>query len=372
MTIHLAQLALPAASEPGPALRGIADVDAESSLESVGVDMAESAEQKVVRYGVQDFSEKIYLVALAEPPATGRVSEFGLPLIPSTEPADQCEVLGYAWLGLPRRDNLHLVQFDLIVRSQQRGRGIGTALLGAIEDIARIRNRTTLQGWGEYAPEPESEQLVPRTGVGTIPVNSSVRFALSHGMELMQAECHSVLPLPVPPDRIAELRDVVPDDDYRLVQWEGLTPQEYLKAMAQLRTRMSMDVPIGDLDSEPEVWDEERVRVSEEAETAGVRMFTTVARHDPTGELVGYTVIGVPDAKPAHPYQQDTLVIAAHRGHRLGMRLKLANLEYLQREFTGAEGVHTWNAGENDQMLAINTAIGFEPRTWKAAWEKKL
>lgn len=37
-----------------------------------------------------------------------------------------------------------------------------------------------------------------------------------------------------------------------------------------------------------------------------------------------------------------------------------------------ARRLHTWNASENDHMLSINVALGFEVRTVVAAWQKKL
>lgn len=34
--------------------------------------------------------------------------------------------------------------------------------------------------------------------------------------------------------------------------------------------------------------------------------------------------------------------------------------------------VHTWNAGENSHMLAINTALGFRPVSLEGVWEKRM
>ena len=59
--------------------------------------------------------------------------------------------------------------------------------------------------------------------------------------------------------------------------------------------------------------------------------------------------------------QDDTLVLKEHRGHRLGMLLKVANLEFLQRERPGHPAVTTFNAAENEHMLAVNDALGFVP-----------
>jgi GNAT superfamily N-acetyltransferase len=70
--------------------------------------------------------------------------------------------------------------------------------------------------------------------------------------------------------------------------------------------------------------------------------------------------------------QEDTLVLREHRGHRLGMLLKVANLQYLEQVAPGHPGVLTWNAEENRAMLDVNEAVGFEPIGYEGAWRKDL
>ena len=140
--------------------------------------------------------------------------------------------------------------------------------------------------------------------------------------------------------------------------------------MAQIMARMSTDVPSGDLELEPEVWDAARVAESDRVATRmGRARLTTIARHVPTGEIVAYTVIESPSDKPQAAYQEDTLVHAEHRGHRLGMLVKAGNREQLGRELPAVRRIHTWNAGENEHMLAINRALGFTDRTVEGGWQ---
>jgi hypothetical protein len=56
-----------------------------------------------------------------------------------------------------------------------------------------------------------------------------------------------------------------------------------------------------------------------------------------------------------------TLVLRSHRGHRLGLAVKVANLQSLQSRSLPVPMVHSWNAEENDQMARINEALGFVP-----------
>mgnify|MGYP002653344585 CR=1 FL=1 len=61
-----------------------------------------------------------------------------------------------------------------------------------------------------------------------------------------------------------------------------------------------------------------------------------------------------------------------HRGHGLGLRVKAVNLLALREAVPTVRRVHTWNAGENAHMLAINTALGFRPVSLEGVWEKRM
>ena len=72
------------------------------------------------------------------------------------------------------------------------------------------------------------------------------------------------------------------------------------------------------------------------------------------------------------PAQFATLVLKEHRGHKLGMLLKVANLAHLQREQPGHPSITTFNAEENRFMLDVNEAVGFVPIAAESAWRKDL
>ena len=55
-------------------------------------------------------------------------------------------------------------------------------------------------------------------------------------------------------------------------------------------------------------------------------------------------------------------MVAAHRGHRLGLRMKLAMLEWLRAERRDVEVIDTWNVPGNAPMIAINDALGVSGR----------
>jgi GNAT superfamily N-acetyltransferase len=83
-----------------------------------------------------------------------------------------------------------------------------------------------------------------------------------------------------------------------------------------------------------------------------------LARHRATGEAAALTMLCVHEPRPAIAAQEDTSVLPAHRGRRLGLRLKLAMLDWLREDRPDVEYADTWNVPENAPMIAINDALG--------------
>lgn len=290
-------------------------------------------------------------------------------------------VVGAALVNVPTQDNPHLAVAETWVRPEARRRGAGRALLDAAESAARAEHRRTLIVMSTHrAPSDGEATAGARSGTGAVPAaDPAARLAGARGYALEQVERFSTFAFPLDDARRAAVRRAYDDaalaagDVYRLVAWTGPTPAEHLDAMAVLRTRMSTDVPTADLALDEEPWDAERVRahdreVVEEGRVAAV----VAAQHVPTGELVAFTVVEWPPALPEVAYQQDTLVVAAHRGHRLGMLVKTAQLLRLEDLWPGLRRLHTWNAQENDHMLAINVALGFTPTGVLGMWQRDL
>jgi hypothetical protein len=180
--------------------------------------------------------------------------------------------------------------------------------------------------------------------------------------------------LAVPPRDPQVLRDLAASaraaaGDYRLVQWTGPTPPRWRTDIAALIARMSTDAPMGELTVPPRRWDADRVRERDEARVAnGVRStVTAVAAAD--GHLVAYTEIVTCAAEDGFAEQSDTLVAPAHRGHRLGLWVKLANLELLVGAHPEVRAIDTFNADDNRWMIAINEAMGFAPLLRVRDWE---
>jgi GNAT superfamily N-acetyltransferase len=98
----------------------------------------------------------------------------------------------------------------------------------------------------------------------------------------------------------------------------------------------------------------------------------TTAAVDRTGRLVGFTMIAGDTATRWFGWQQDTIVAPEHRGHRLGTRIKVANLKLARRECPELRLIETCNADSNPYMVAINKAMGFRPHLRAVDWQLNL
>ena len=88
--------------------------------------------------------------------------------------------------------------------------------------------------------------------------------------------------------------------------------------------------------------------------------------------MVAYAVAAVSNAHHGHVDQWGTLVDPAHRGHRLGLAVKCAQLQALCDGFPDKDFIATTNAETNAHMVAINEALGFEVTQVYGDFQKRL
>lgn len=251
--------------------------------------------------------------------------------------------------------------------------GIGAALSEKLQGVARadgIRKAIV------YAVSPygAGNRLLAPTGFGSVPKdNPEVRFLLGHGYRLEQVVRGSRLALPT--DVAARLAENVETTgpDYALHFWVDRTPERWREEMAFLRQLMSTEEPDAGLDEPEDIWSVDRLVANEDRLADSPRSLVTAAvEHLPSGTIAGFTTLSVPRELDRTISQEDTLVRREHRGHRLGMLLKLANLAEVQRLFPGHPAVITFNAEENRHMLDVNESVGFVPIGYEGAWRRDL
>ena len=253
-------------------------------------------------------------------------------------------VVGVADLILPLGDNEHLAELEISVHPERRRRGVGRALHAEATRRRRTDGRTSDLG-EVFAPVDGTE-------------SPALAFARALGYADAHGEHHLVLGLPVDDDRVAALGGTAPAAGYDIVTWRNRCPDDLLDDYVAMRNRMSADAPLGDVDYVPPVMDRERIRLEEERITRTYDSVVAAARRQVDGVLAGYSLTylahGSTDA-----FQDDTLVMPDHRGHRLGLALKLATLRIVQRDHPDRTAYHSWTDPENHAMYRTNEGFGY-------------
>jgi len=260
-------------------------------------------------------------------------------------------------------DNLSVAELAVGTVPSQRGKGHGSAMVAHLEREALRRGRTTVTAgvaWpADGHPEGEGEPYL--------------EFALHRGYALGLVDVQRRLKLPVDESLLDQLsREAAAfHEGYTLRSWAGAVPDELLQGWAELTASLMTEAPLGEMDREPEAVDLAAVR-EDEALIAqqGRAMYATVAQ-DRHGEVVAYSNLVISESSE-RAFQWGTLVSRAHRGHRLGLAVKVANLRLLQHQRPDATAVITWNADVNAHMIGVNERIGFRPVERAGELQKKL
>jgi GNAT superfamily N-acetyltransferase/RimJ/RimL family protein N-acetyltransferase len=259
---------------------------------------------------------------------------------------------GWYVLSLPQRENRHLGRVTPMVHASRRRAGLGTALVRHVAARAHRLGRTLL--------ESNAREDSPGSA-----------FARRFGARLTITEVRSVLQVsPSDAGRLAALRGTAEKAarGYSLLSWDGPVPEEQHAAVAATQSSVA-DMP-RPASQDEQLWDAERVRQSGHRVAAqGLRYYTAAARSVATGELAGLSQLGVDPAEPTWGHQELTVVARPHRGHRLGLLVKLAMLELLAEREPQLTRIITGNADGNKHMIAINAELGFRVLDRWPNWE---
>src|ERR1700729_1913972 len=251
---------------------------------------------------------------------------------------------GWYYMLLPQRENRDRAYLYLDVHPAWRRRGIGTALLRHAAGRAAGGGRSVL-------------------GREAFQGSAGAAFAARVGATAGLVEARRVLALgQIPAGRITRLREQAARAaaGYSLVSWDGRTPDEYLARCAEVENAMA-DAP-HDAGEEPEVWDADRYReqIDDLREKRGRHVYTLAALHDASGEMAAVTAVEADRDNRGWGHQLLTAVTRPHRGHRLGLLVKTAMLDWLAEAEPQLERVVTGTAAANQHMIAIKEELGYE------------
>lgn len=274
-------------------------------------------------------------------------------------------IVGAVKVSRPLSDNLHLFQIYAVVLPDHRRRGIGRALLDRSVEIGRTHG-CRVQTANASEPLPDAP---PRTTDGR-------DFLLGNGFSVANTMRSRRVELSAIDGKIEQ--DLLDEswpraEGYELVQWVGATPAEHAPGAAGLASRLLADVPLGDLEVEQVHYDADRYLAEEEAHLRhGNDFVCTYVRHVDSGDLVAHSVVCVQDEIPTYGWQWITLVHPDHRGHRLGMIVKIENHRLLRRAKPGVRWIETSNAEVNSHMVAINEKLGFTEFSRHLAFQREI
>jgi mycothiol synthase len=250
--------------------------------------------------------------------------------------AETGRLTGIAYLMLLGDQPSDLAAIDITVHPQQRRRGAGTALLREVVTAASGRHALLIEGISDGS--------------------AGQAWADAEGFVVAQRTVQLTVELATVDPR----RWRVPSaPGYRLARWTGCTPADLLDSYAAARNAIA-EAPHGEMSfTEPE-WTSERVRDEEAtARRRGCELRVVTAVHESSAEVAGFTYLEVYRHQPDLAIQQDTAVLARHRGHGLGASMKAANLEWLTADRPVVTQVRTSNAADNVHMLRVNRQVGF-------------
>jgi GNAT superfamily N-acetyltransferase len=273
-------------------------------------------------------------------------------------------VLGMGLMEFPLLENSHSAEILLAVHPDRRRRGVGTAVVETMDERAAANGRRTLN-------------TIVDVPVALGAQHASTFFAPTVGFTTTLGGNRRHLRLPLDEGRADDLREVIANadnaSDYQTMVFETPWPPELLDDECMLLRVMSTDEPAGDGERQAEHWDEERLRENDELLAArGVRKLAAVAQHVPSGQVVAMTELLIADDTPGQSWQMITVVHPDHRGHRLGLAIKLANVDFLAERAPKVRLVETGNASVNSPMIAVNDMLGFEIASEGMFWQKQL
>jgi len=253
-------------------------------------------------------------------------------------PDDADEPVGAMAVDLPTRDNLHLVWAQIWVHPNNRRQGHGSAIMNEVLRIAHEAGRSTI--WVGTAEDDQGAQHFVQ--------KFAFRYA-SHDARRRQVLAE------VDKNEIQRLWSLAQSaaTDYRLERLGWPTSDENLSELVEVTAAIN-DAPMGDLTYEDEKFDLKRLQDRETALMGrGDRGYRVIARHRRTGEVGGHTMMITSPLQPDSGGQADTAVARQHRGHRLGLLLKIEMMHWLAEAEPQLKIIETWNNVDNDFMIKV-------------------
>jgi GNAT superfamily N-acetyltransferase len=259
-------------------------------------------------------------------------------------PKDASDPVGALAVDLPTRDNLHLMWASIWVHPDHRRRGHGSVIMNEALRLTREAGRSTI--WvGTAEDDQGARQFVEGFGFAYASHDARRRQVLA---QVDQAEIQRLWAMAA-----------AAASDYCLERLQPPIPDKVLSELVEVTAAIN-DAPMGELTYEDEKFDLRRLRDLETAARGrGDCVYRVIARHRATGEVGGHTVVLTNPLQPEVAGQGDTAVARHHRGHRIGLLLKIDMMRWLAKMEPQLKIIETWNNVDNNFMINVNEALGY-------------
>lgn len=262
-------------------------------------------------------------------------------------------IVGRATTFVPLRENLETISVGVEVHPAFRGHGIATALVEeALIPAIRDSGRTLVEGYGEVPADGDPDSAEE-------PVN---RLARRLGITRKNLAVCRAVPLPLDDALLDALEAEAAErtGPYRIEVWDDEVPEPHLGTYGVLMRQLELDEPDEEFEHEAPEYTPERIRENERRRReSGLRAIIAVAVA-PDGSFVGNSEVHVHTAPGTTVgWQENTLVMPEHRGHRLGLALKVATHRQLRQQAPQLRSVVTWNSHVNPWMIWVNEKLGY-------------
>lgn len=298
-------------------------------------------------------------------------------------------IVGQVEIYYSRASNLDKGSIYVWIEPHWRGIRLGQKVLEFAKNRLAEGGRRTITSWSKVAlaaaDTPESLRLTARDGSGPIDCrDNSTAAVLRAGFQLDMVErpCRIVFDSDAQWRQCQQHWQRLHEDararagaNYEVVQWlNSSSNRPASEELARMWSEFSKDIPSVEGVEHTEYTAQMVEEILNLPSNQTRRLYTTAIRHLPSGELVAYTELVAADGATGAS-QEDTWVSSTHRGHRLGMLAKTANMLWA---FSEAELGHkiqaliSFNADSNTHMWAINRELGFERFSGEGAWKLHL
>ncbi|MDO5661571.1 MAG: GNAT family N-acetyltransferase [Brachybacterium sp.] len=263
-------------------------------------------------------------------------------------------IVGLGAVQLPQQENTDTAFLGIGVHPAFRGRGVATALVEeALLPTFRASGRSLITTWGE----------IPADGDPDDPELPWNRVAARLGASRKNLGVCRTLALPLETALLDELWAEVAEKiaGYSIISWEDAVPERYIVQYGALLRQLELDEPDEDVEYDAPEYTPERIRVMEERRrSTGKRAIVAIAVA-PDGTFAGNSEVEFQTAAGTTVgWQENTLVMPEHRGHRLGLALKVTTHRRLAAEAPGLTSLVTWNSHVNPWMIQVNEKLGYE------------